>query len=118
MQYLKLLNSTRIKKYENYCVIQDQITGVSSVVSYSESIILLTLQGVLMNMPLTGVIEKELLLNKDLYNKVQQITLEKREKFKGKMDINILRKISRWKNAESIVPCGAFVGSLTINYQL
>lgn len=57
----------------------------------------------------------ELFLMPEQHESLVKTILEQREKYSGKMDISPYKKIPRWKNADSIIQCGAFLGSLTIN---
>lgn len=57
----------------------------------------------------------KLFLMQEQHESLVKTILEQREKYKGKMDISPYKRIPRWKNADSIIQCGAFLGSLTIN---
>lgn len=59
----------------------------------------------------------ELFLTIEQHEMLKETIKEQQEKYKGKMSIDPFSKIPRWKNADSIIYCGAFLGSLTINSQ-
>lgn len=58
-----------------------------------------------------------LFLTQEQYEMFKETIKKQQEKYKGKMSIGSFSKIPRWKNADSIIHCGAFLGSLTINSQ-
>jgi radical SAM protein with 4Fe4S-binding SPASM domain len=64
-----------------------------------------------------GGIDRELFLNQEQYKMVIKAIREQQEKHKDDIKIKVPEKIPRWKNFESIIYCGAFLTSLTINSQ-
>lgn len=64
-----------------------------------------------------GKKEDDLFLSQNQYEELINTIQEQQSKYRGIIEIGRYKKIDRWNDAKSIVPCGAFLGSLTINSQ-